>query len=32
MDVVQEFINVFPNEIPILPPKREIEFATVHFT
>jgi len=27
MFVVQEFIDVFPNEIPGLPPKREIEFA-----
>jgi len=27
MFVVQEFMDVFPNEIPGLPPKREIEFA-----
>jgi len=27
MVVVQEFMDVFPNEIPGLPPKREIEFA-----
>jgi len=27
MFVVQEFKDVFPNEIPGLPPKREIEFA-----
>ena len=25
--VVQEFMDVFPDEIPGLPPKREIEFA-----
>jgi len=27
MFVVQEFMDVFPDEIPTLPPKREIEFA-----
>jgi len=27
MAVVQEFMDVFPDEIPGLPPKREIEFA-----
>jgi len=27
MFVVQEFMDVFPDEIPGLPPKREIEFA-----
>ena len=27
MFVVQEFMNVFPYEIPRLPPKREIDFA-----
>ena len=27
MAVVQEFMDVFPNEIPGLLPKREIEFA-----
>ncbi|XP_068504007.1 uncharacterized protein [Phaseolus vulgaris] len=27
MFVVQEFMDVFPDEIPELPPKREIEFA-----
>jgi len=27
MFVVQEFMDVFSNEIPRLPPKREIEFA-----
>jgi len=27
MDVVQEFMDVFPDEISGLPPKREIEFA-----
>jgi len=25
--IVQEFMDVFPNEIPGLPPKREMEFA-----
>jgi len=27
MFVVQEFMDVFPDDIPGLPPKREIEFA-----
>jgi len=27
MFVVQEFMDVFPDEIPRLPPKREMEFA-----
>jgi len=27
MFVVQEFMDVFPDEIPKLPPKREIEFV-----
>ena len=30
--VVQEFMDIFPDEIPGLPPKREIEFATVSYT